>query len=198
MAQTPARWINYRPGQEIDMARLKRMFGEKNAPQAEHRVGNAWVAAPLAGIGMAAAGNGPVQLSKILDLFNILRHQVRGVMETATILNMTRQEAQLVAWMGQGLEANRLNRQTPTFTCQGLAAAIDGLPGVTCRPNQRDLGGILTRMGVTMVIRNYRRNTEQLAAVLPEWKAKVKRVLSREREREIVFPGLTSHSNITR
>ena len=96
---------------------------------------------------------------------------------------MTRKEAQLVIWMGQAFETHRLNPLAPTFTSQALAEAIDGLPGVTCRPNQRDLGGILTRMGVTMVIRNYRRNTEQLAAILPEWKAKVKRVLSRERER---------------
>ncbi len=117
-------------------------------------------------------------------------------MEAATISNMTREEAQLVVWMGQALETNRLNRQTPTFTWQGLAAAIDGLPGVLRRPNQGALGGILDRMGVTMVIWNYRRNTEKLAAVLPEWKAEAERVLSRERE--IVFPGLSPHSNITR
>ena len=85
--------------------------------------------------------------------------------------------------MGQALETNRLNPLAPTFTCQTLAAAIDGLPGVMIRPNQREIGGILDRMGVSMTIRNYRRNTEKLVEVLPEWKAEAERVLSRERER---------------
>ena len=101
-------------------------------------------------------------------------------METKTLFNMTRKEAQLVIWMGQALETNRLNPLAPTFTSQALAEAIDGLPGVMCRPNQREIGGILVRMGVTKGIRNYRRNTKELAAVLPEWKAEAKRVLSRE------------------
>ena len=109
---------------------------------------------------------------------------------------MTRKEAQLVIWMGQALETDRLDPLAPTFTSQALAEAIDGLPGVMCRPNQREIGGILVRMGVTKGIRNYRRNTKELEAVLPEWKEKAKQELSRERE--ILFPGLTSHSNITR
>ena len=113
-------------------------------------------------------------------------------METARKFNMTRKEAQLVVRMGQALETNRLNRQTPTFTCQTLAEAIDGLPGVMIRPNQREIGGILVRMGVTKGTRNYRRNTKELAAVLPEWKAEAKRVLSRERERDSI-----SGTNVT-
>ena len=117
-------------------------------------------------------------------------------METTTKFNMTHREARLVVRMGQALETNRLNPLAPTFTCQTLAAAIDGLPGVMIRPNQREIGGILDRMGVSMTIRNYRRNTEKLVEVLPEWKAEAERVLSRERE--ILFPGLSPHSNITR
>ena len=109
---------------------------------------------------------------------------------------MTRKEAQLVIWMGQAFETHRLNPLAPTFTSQALAEAIDGLPGVVVRPNQRTLGILLDRMGVIMVVRTYRRNTRELEAVLPEWKEKAKQELSRERE--ILFPGLTSHSNITR
>ncbi len=100
-------------------------------------------------------------------------------METTTKFNMTHREARLVVRMGQALETNRLNPLAPTFTCQTLAAAIDGLPGVMIRPNQREIGGILDRMGVSMTIRNYRRNTEKLVEVLPEWKAEAERVLSR-------------------
>ena len=99
-------------------------------------------------------------------------------------------------WMGQAFETHRLNPLAPTFTSQALAEAIDGLPGVVVRPNQRTLGILLDRMGVIMVVRTYRRNTRELEAVLPEWKEKAKQELSRERE--ILFPGLTSHSNITR
>ena len=117
-------------------------------------------------------------------------------METARKFNMTRKEAQLVIWMGQALETNRLDPLAPTFTSQALAETIDGLPGVMCPPNQREIGGILVRMGVIMVVRTYRRNTRELKAVLPEWKEKAKQELSRERE--ILIPGLTSHSNTTR
>ena len=118
----------------------------------------------------------------------------------------------MVIWMGQAFETHRLNPLAPTFTSQALAEtvcpawwcartnalaeAIDGLPGVVVRPNQRTLGILLDRMGVIMVVRTYRRNTRELEAVLPEWKEKAKQELSRERE--ILFPGLTSHSNITR
>ena len=109
---------------------------------------------------------------------------------------MTRKEAQLVIWMGQAFETHRLNPLAPTFTSQALAEAIDGLPGVVVHPNQLTLGILLDRMGVIMVVRTYRRNTRELEAVLPEWKEKAKQELSRERE--ILFPGLTSHSNITR
>ena len=117
-------------------------------------------------------------------------------METARKFNMTHKEAQLVIWMGQAFETHRLNPLAPTFTSQALPEAIDGLPGVMCRPNQREIGGILVRMGVTMVVRTYRRNTRELEAVLPEWKEKAKQELSRERE--ILFPGIAPHSNTTR
>lgn len=116
-------------------------------------------------------------------------------METATIINITRDEAQLVVWMEEALETSRLNRLARTFTCQGLAAAIDGLPGVMRRPNQRDIGGILDRMGVDLSTRNYRRPTASLIEALPVWKAEAERVLSRALE--IVFPGLSPHSNVT-
>ena len=117
-------------------------------------------------------------------------------METATIINMTRNEAQLVARIGQAVEAERINRNAQTFTCHSLASAIDGLPGVMHRPNEREIGVLLDRMGVDLSTRNYRRPTASLIEALPAWKAESERVLSRALE--IVFPGLSPHSNITR
>ena len=117
-------------------------------------------------------------------------------METATKFNMTRKEAHLVVRMAEAVCPKRLCPLTPTFTSQAMAEAIEGLPGVQLRPNQRTLGILLDRMGIIMVVRTYRRNTKELEAVLPGWKEKAKRELSRERE--ILFPGIAPHSNITR
>ena len=117
-------------------------------------------------------------------------------MAMATKFNMTRKEAQLVVRMAEALETHRLSPLASTFTSQAMAEAIEGLPGVQLRPNQRTLGIILDRMGIIMVARTYRRNTRELEAVLPEWKEEAKRELSRERE--ILFPGMNPHSNTTR
>ena len=117
-------------------------------------------------------------------------------METAATINLTYYEAVLVDWIDRALAAGRINRDSPTFTGRGLAVAVEGLSGVMSRPNEREIGVLLDRMGVFLFVKFSRRKTPDLLKALPDWReaAKAKRVC----ERELMFPELSPHSNITR
>ena len=69
-------------------------------------------------------------------------------METAATIHLTYYEAVLVDWIDQALATGRINRDSPTFTGRGMAVAIEGLPDVMSRPNEREIGVLLDRMGV--------------------------------------------------
>ena len=117
-------------------------------------------------------------------------------METAATVHLTYYEAVLVDWIDRALAAGRINRDSPTFTGRGLAVAIEGLPDVMSRPNEREIGVLLDRMGVFLLTRLSRRKTKDLLEVLPGWSEAAKAKLVGGRE--IMFPELSPHSNITR
>ena len=103
-------------------------------------------------------------------------------MENTGTINLTYSEAALIKWIDQALEAGRLYRESPTFTSRGLALAIYGLPGVMHRPNYSEVGALLDRMGVTLIILNSRRRTAELDADLPECRALAQQELTRVRD----------------
>ena len=102
-------------------------------------------------------------------------------METAATIHLTYYEAVLVDWIDQALAAGRINRDSPTFTGRGLAVAIEGLSGVMSRPNEREVGAILDRMGVFLFVKFSRRKTKDLLEVLPDWREAAKAKLGGER-----------------
>ena len=111
-------------------------------------------------------------------------------------INLTYDEAILVDWIDQAVAADRLNRESPTFTSRSLAVAIEGVAGVMSGPNEREVGVLLGRKGVFLFVKFYRRKTQDLLAVLPDWSEVARAKLAGGRD--IVFPELSPHSDITR
>ena len=67
----------------------------------------------------------------------------------------------------QVLHEGRINPDAATFTANDMARAIGNPTGVPV--NYRELGALLDRMGVAANRRDYRRPTDALMLVLPDW-----------------------------
>ena len=109
---------------------------------------------------------------------------------------MTDYEANLVLLMDLALQSGRLNQEAPNFTARGMAGAIDGLRGVTERPNEYDVAGLLDQMGVFADGR-HKRSTQKLSQVLPRWSSQAISIIEESDKRPLV-PTIPPHPNATR